>query len=223
MADKKPHHTFTTPRGTFVWPKLNKPDTKWKAEGEYSVKHRVQPEQITDALREKLEAVRDEFVETTKEGLKGAKLKTLKVLDIPFNAELDRETGEETGAIIIHAKMTASGVSKKDKKPWARAPKLFDAKGTKLRAGVQIWGGSEGKLAVDAVPYYNAKDNAVGISFRLEAVQVLKLISGSDKDAGGYGFGEEEGYTDEQEETFPSDEANDGEPAGDAPAPSDDF
>lgn len=208
MADyiKRPSVKFITPKGVAIFPKLSKPDTKWKAEGEYSCKLRLTPDALPAELVEKLNDLRDTFAEETKTELvakkNGGKAKTLKVRDAMLTDEVNKETGEATGFVILNAKMTASGVSKKDGKPWSRSPKLFDAKGKPLSANVQIWGGSEVKLAIEAVPYYTPKDNEVGISFRLEAAQVLKLVSGTAKDAAGYGFGEEEGFTSEESSTF---------------------
>jgi hypothetical protein len=207
MADnKRPSIKFITPRGVAIFPKLSKPDTKFKAEGEYSCKLRLQPDALPAELVEKLVEMRDTFAAETRDRLtaekKGAKAKTLKVREGLTTDETDKDSGESTGFVILNAKMTAAGVSKKDGKPWSRSPKLFDAKGTPLKANAQIWGGSELKLAVEAIPYYTPKDNEVGISFRLEAVQVLVLVSGTAKDAAGYGFGEEEGYAEEAAEKF---------------------
>jgi hypothetical protein len=221
MANQKPQVKFNTPRGVFIFPKLNKPDTKFNPAGEYRVKTRIDPTAIPDELREKLETLRDEFAEETRAALaakkQGAKVKSFKVLDI-FRDETDKETGESTGFITISAKMKASGVSKKDGKPWTRKPSLFDAAGKPLRTQKLIWGGSEGKVSVTAMPYYMAKENEVGIAYYLEAVQILKFVSGSDKDAASYGFGEEEGYTDDEEESFPNDPTDGTDDTADAPS-----
>jgi len=163
-----------------------------------------------------------EFVEDKKAELltekKAGKVKTLKVRDL-FARELD-EDGEETGHIVINAKMKASGVSKKDGKPWARTPKVFDSKGKKMSPVPFIFGGSELKVAVQAKAYYMAKDNEAGVAFYLEAVQVIKLVKGGDRDAKGYGFGEEEGYSSDDDapaEKF--DDSTEGDTTtGDAPA-----
>jgi hypothetical protein len=208
MADTKPQVKFNTPRGPFIYPKLNKPDTKFNAAGEYRVKVRLNPSDIPQDLTDKLTELRDERANEVRKELtakkQGAKLKSLKVLDL-FRDETDKDTGESTGFVTISAKMKASGVGKKDGKPWTRKPNLFDAAGKPLRTSKLIWGGSEGKVAITAMPYYMAKDNEVGVAYYLEAVQILKLVSGSDKDAAGYGFGEEEGYTGDDEEEASSD------------------
>jgi len=201
MADAKRESVkFITPTGVAIYPKLHKPDTKFKKEGQYSVKLRLAPDAIPAETVEKLEALRDSQVEKSKAELtaakKGGKVKTLKVRDL-FSSELDAE-GNETGNIIINAKMTASGISKKDGKPWTRSPLVFDAKRKAMKPVPFIYGGSELKVAVESVAYYSAKDNEVGVSFYLEAVQVIKLVKGSgERSAANIGFGEEEGYADE--------------------------
>jgi len=228
MSDRKPIK-FVTPRLVFIFPKLTAPDTKYKKEGEYRVKGRCTLDAFPADIVEQLTAARDALAEATRADLtakkQGAKAKSLKVRDI-FTAETDKESGEETGFVLLSAKMTASGISKRDGKPWTRAPKLFDAAGNKLGSNKRIWGGSEGKLAVEALPYYTPKDNEVGMAFYLNAVQVLKLVSGGGDNAADHGFGAEEGYTDE--DAADAGQFNDGDPGptdADAPAPKsgDDF
>jgi hypothetical protein len=193
-----------------VFPRLNEPDTKYKKEGEYSVKLRFAADEFPAELLEKLEALRDEQQAATIKELtakkQGAKVKSLSVRDI-LTAEKDRETGEETGNFIINVKMKASGKTKAGK-AWTRKPDLFDAKGNKLVNAPSIWGGSILKVAGEALAYYTPKDNEVGVAFYLNAVKIIKLVSGKQRDASDYGFGEEEeGYTS-------SNEFNDAEAAG---------
>lgn len=218
MSDEKKGLKFVTPRGPLVYPKLTKPDTKYKAEGEYRAKQRFTADAFPADKLAELEALRDALAEETRAALtkkkEGAKAKALTVRDV-LTTETDKETGEPTGFVLINAKMSASGVSKKDGKPWRRSPKLFDAAGRKLPPNVQIWGGTEAKLAVEARPYYTPKDNEVGIAFYLNAAQVLKLVKGGGEAASDHGFGAEEGYTsDEDSGSFPGEESVDSENPG---------
>jgi hypothetical protein len=214
-----------TPRGVFQFPKLNKPDTKFKAEGQYTVKSRIAADaegwlvgksllsasEITEALTE----LRDEFHAEVVQKIKAkeigpkwnpkereAKLAALKVADI-FTPETDA-AGEETGNILFHAKMIASGVSKKDQKKWTRSPLIFDAKRKKMSPVPAIFGGTEGKVAAEAMAYFapgtKEAPPVVGVTFYLEAVQILKLVKAGDKSADSFGFGEEEGYEDVADE-----------------------
>lgn len=214
MADKRA--TFVTPRGVAVYPRLNEPDTKYNAAGTYSLRLRLPAEQaqplidrIESMLSEKYEATKAELIEAGKAKMKDGKvlmlkdgkptkdkdgsLKTLEMADKCYRMTLD-DDGEETGEVEFNIKMTASGVSKKTGKPWSRKPRLFDSKNKLLPSGVAIWGGSEVEVAGEFNPFYTTV--GVGVSMRLEAVRVIKLVSGGNRDAGGYGFGEavEGGY-----------------------------
>jgi hypothetical protein len=229
MADpKKPSIKFISPRGVTIFPKLNEPDFKFNANGEYRCKLRLNPEDISEELTAQLTKLRDDLATEKKAELtkkkEGAKAKSMTVLEV-FKDETDKESGEATGKVLMSTKMVASGISKRDGKPWKREPKLFDAAGKKLNPSKKIWGGSEVKCAVEAMAYYMPKDNEVGVAFYLEAVQVLKLVVANGKDAAGYGFGTEEGYTGDDEEGDAPFPAEDGDaPADGAPAKAgDDF
>jgi hypothetical protein len=69
---------------------------------------------------------------------------------------------------------------------------VFDAKGTPMK-DVQVWGGSEVKVAYVLRPFYTVMVGA-GVQAKLSAVQVIKLVTGGARDAGAYGFNEEDGY-----------------------------
>lgn len=219
-----------SPLGTAIYPKLNAPDTKFEPDGVYETRLKFDPNTAVGVLEKKstpwsemLEAVvaqQEEFLKAKKaelakgDGKAKTKAKSIESLEWGTEADVDDE-GNETGLVVIKAKMKASGISKKDKKPWKRAPILFDAKNHKLQIdGPQIWGGSKLKVAGKIVPYYSAKDNVVGSTFYLEAVQVIELVSGQGRDAGAYGFGEEAGYTVEEESQFSGDAAGSDEGDG---------
>lgn len=195
MAERKKAVTAVTPKGTAIYPRLNTPDDKFKKAGQYKVKLAIDADDaklaaLQTKVDELIEAKRQEIVdELTAAGKAGVAKKIATVS--PFKAEEDDDTGEETGRVLINAKMTASGTGKKG--PWTRRPSIFDAKGKKLVRPPIIGSGSELILSVELYPYYAANDKTVGVSFRLEAVQVIKLVTGGARDAGGYGFGEEDG------------------------------
>lgn len=171
-----------TIRGIASYPHFNTPDTKFNDKGLYHTKLVIEADaagKLTKLL-EKLRA--EQAAETQKTTLKGKK-PTL--ADLPIKAQEDEE-GNETGKFVVSAKMIASGVSKKTNKPWSRQLPLFNAKGAPITA--KVGGGSEVILSVVPDPYYNAKDKAVGVTLRLEGVQVVKLREFGAKDASGLGF-----------------------------------
>lgn len=228
MAQKK-YPTINTPIGTALWASLNEPDTKYKAEGKYQIKLVFDADVDLSSLRKKVEALidarYDEEVASiteklTEQGKKGLIKKTVAAIEkvSPFHDELDGDTGEETGRVIINSSMTASGISKKTGKPWKRKPDIFSAGGTKLANPPMIGSGSTMKANCELFPYYAANDKTVGVSFRLNAVQLITLVAFGERDAAGYGFGEEDGDEIEDREEaapFSSDDSDDSDDEND--------
>lgn len=217
MADKKAKRPqFTSPKGTFKYPRLNEADTKFKDEGEFSVKL-VLSKDDAEPLIAKLKPLHDEAVTKGKAAFKelkpDVKAKLAKkgiknaVINAFYSDEVDAE-GNETGNVEFNIKRTASGVNKKTNKPWEiKSIPMFDAKGKKI--AVNPWGGTVGKVTFTVGDYFIAGTAACGIKLSLEAVQILELVQGGEKSASGYGFEEEEGY----EGSEGGDEAGE-EPAG---------
>ena len=80
--------------------------------------------------------------------------------------------------------------NRKTQEKFSQRPMLFDAKKNPLPADVSIWGGTIMKVAYQEVPYYTPMLGA-GVSLRLKAVQVIKLVQGkSDQNI----FKEEDGF-----------------------------
>jgi len=223
MADQKRDVVkFMTPAVVSIYPRLNEPDTKFKKEGEYSVKLPFAdgefPAELLEKIEEMVERKRVEVVKALTDDKKLAKVKSLKIRPI-LTAESDKETGEDTGRFTINVKMRASGIAKKTGKAWTRKPTIFDAKAKDpLKNPPSIWGGSVLKVAGEAMAYYTPKDNEIGAAFYLEAVQIIKLVSGTAREAKDYGFGEEEdGYTSDTNQ-FSDATADAASAGGDAPA-----
>jgi hypothetical protein len=127
------------------------------------------------------------------------KLGEIKTQDF-YSEVYDKESEEPTGEIEFKFKCKAGGTTKAGKE-WKRTVAIFDAKGNPAKGVKEIWGGTEGKVSFTASPYFVAATGTVGLSLRLEAVQILNLVSGGSRDAAGYGFGKEEGDFDATEET----------------------
>ncbi|WP_313196186.1 hypothetical protein [Shinella zoogloeoides] len=219
MAKAPQRPTLTSPKGAFKFPKLTVADTKFKEEGEYSVKLVVSAD--TPGVAQLISKCDDAAAESLKEAKANAKnaaeAKKWETKYLPYAQVEDEETGEPTGEVEFKFTMKASGVSKKTGKPWARKPALFDAKGSPIKGEPDIGGGTIGKISFQIIPY--APTTVVGASAKLalEAVQIIELKQFGDKSASSYGFGEEEGY----EYTKDEDEG-DSPFSGDDAAPSDD-
>lgn len=202
LRDRKDYPRLYTPRGTGIWPALNEPDYKFKANGEWHARLRLAPD--TPGLAELVataEQILDEAYEAKKSELlkdkKGALLKELKKALPVVKPEVDMETGEETGFVILRAALPFRIDIKNGPKAgtsFEKKPDLFNAKGQQLKNPPKIGNGSELKLSVTPMDYWFPKDKTIGVSFELNAVQVLRAVdSGGQRSADFYGFGEEEG------------------------------
>lgn len=186
-----------TIKGIAVYPRLNSPDTKFKEEGEYHTKLRIDAA-TADKLRRAFEPIQaDEAEKVQRDKLKG---KRPKIADLPITAEEDDE-GNETGEYIIRVKMKASG--EKNGKAWTRTVPIFDSKGKPSNA--QIGGGSVLQVAFKPVAYYMPKDKEVGVSLYLEAVQIVELREGGNgASASKFNFEKIEGGYEATDEKAPS-------------------
>lgn len=219
-TSKRPQYLkVLTPTGTAIFPKLNTPDTKFKANGEFNVKLRLSTEEaqpIIDKYEAELaktfEGIKAELMKG--DGKSKAKAKALKLAaDKPYKAEFDDETGDETGNVVFNFKMPHR-IVREGKADLLLYPDIFDSKGKQLKSPPEIWGGSKLKVSAELRPF--DMPIGVGLSLRLQAVQIIELSTRGSRDASGYGFGAEEGgFEAEDAPTFPA--GDDSEGSGDAP------
>lgn len=195
---KKKAPTVISPRGVFIFPKLAEPDTKFKKEGEYSVKLRLSAEAGTELIA-KLSDQHAEAIAEGAEAFKKLDVKARKKLgkltenDL-FSKVYDKETEEETGEVEFRFTAKASGINAKNK-PWTRGPiTAFDAAGKPFKAVSKVWSGTEGKVAFVCFPYFVPASGAAGLSLKLEAVQVIELVGPGQRSSISYGFEEEDGF-----------------------------
>lgn len=212
MTDKKQKREtlkVVSPKATFRYPKLTEPDygneEYPKPQGEYSVGLILSAEEAKPLI-DKLQPVHDKAVEEGRvkfDNLNVQQRKKLKELSINplFIEEFDKETEEPTGNVIFKIKMAASGKNKKTGKEWKRKPTIFDAKGQVIKNPPAIWGGTIGKVSFEAAPYFITGTGTAGVGLYLNAVQIIELRSGGGGDAESYGFGEEDGFQYEEDQT----------------------
>lgn len=188
-STKQKRERITTPVGVFVYPKLNKPDTKFNADGVYSVKVRYTAGEAAPLLAQLQSLADAAYVESCKSEKK-AKLKRA---DLPIAVEVDKD-GNETGNYLLNAKLKAKFTAR-DGSVIEMRPIVYDAH--RNICTKEVWGGSTGKLSLEVVPYFTATVGA-GISLRLKAVQVISLVAaGQGGSAESFGFDKEDGYTEE--------------------------
>ena len=194
--------TYTSPKGSFKFPSLSKPDfgnEKFpKPDGEYKtglVVSRADAQPLIDKLQPEWDAAialgKVEFAK-----LKPEQRKRLgSVKEQPFyQEEFDKETEEETGNVIFNFKTKYKIIDKKSQEERFNKIGLFDAKGKPLAAGTAIYGGTIGKVSFQVSPYFVAGQGMAGISLRLGAAQVIDLVGPGNRSADSFGFGEEDGY-----------------------------
>ena len=203
---------FTSPTGKAIYPRVNTADTKYDANGKYSIKLALSKEEpSTQKLADFIQKRYDDYIARVTAEAKGKRVQSNPP---PFDDEYDTD-GNETGNILFNFSSIASGTNKKTGKSWARKIDLFDAKGKVT--DVDIWSGSEVKVAFTMREYLGGKTH--GLTLDLEAVQVIELVNGSSQSAsaGQYGFGEEDGFEDsgETSDDFGSSEDNSGETSDD--------
>ncbi len=183
-----------TPRGIAKWITVNAPDTKFKDEGEYRVTLLLKGKDA-DTLKARIDdAIKTAVVEAKANKANEKHKKSIKAADAPYKADVDKE-GNETGFTAFNFKAKASG-KRKDGTIWTFKPRVFDATALPIDlTKVQVWGGSEVKVSYEMSLYgvsnYSPKVGA-GVSLKLAAVQVLKLKTGTGKDATAFGFTAEE-------------------------------
>jgi hypothetical protein len=212
MSSKK---IQTTPAGIGKWVCVNKPSTKFNPDGVYSVDLALPAEDAEKLVAEFKAAAEAKKAEAIKADPKNAgKIKGYAV-HVPGEPEVDGD-GNETGNVILKFKANAL-IKPKDKDPFEKRIGVFDAKGKPLPANVNVGKGSKLKVAYEVVPFCAAGLKKVGVSLRLQAVQVLELVKyQGGQDAGSFGFGTEDGYTADDEAPSTGGESTEGEaPAGD--------
>lgn len=196
-----------SPIGVAVWPKLNEPDTKFKEEGEFSVKLQLTGEDA-ESLKTSIRAfaTMSYAVECEDKGKK-----KLKKADLPFKAAVDQDGGEIPDTFTFNFKRKASGTTKAGK-AWQATVTLYDS--MKKKVSAEVWGGSKLRVAYTLVPWYNPT-LGFGIKLELGAVQVIDLVTRGERSADDYGFGEETGgYTGTTDEPPPETGAGDNNNSG---------
>jgi hypothetical protein len=181
---------FTTPPLKAVQVFLNEPSTKFKAEGEYSVKLVGSAEDFAELITKADRLIEEKVAAVLKEDPKLKKvLKTIK----PTKPEYDDE-GDETGQLTVNFKRVAkSEWPKGSGKVKINTVKLLDSEGNRVTDSV--WSGSTLMVRYFMSAYFMPKDKEVGVSLKITHAIVVNLVSsgeGSD-DLGSLGFQKVEG------------------------------
>ena len=160
-----------------VYPHLVKPDVRFNEYGEYKVTLKVAKQDASQMVKEIDKSIEDSLAKAEKEN----KGKSVKSAPKPYKEESDH--------VFFKFKMKASGVNKKTQEKFTQRPQLLDSKKNPIAPNTSIWGGSIMKVAYQPVPYFTPMLGA-GVSLRLKAVQVIKLVEGKLDNV----FKEEDGF-----------------------------
>ena len=170
--------------GEAIYPHLMKPDVRFNEHGEFKVTLKIAKQDASQMVKETDQAIEDSLAKAQKDN----KGKTVKSAPKPYK--------EESGNVFFKFKMKASGVNKKTQEKFTQRPQLLDSKKNPIAPNTSIWGGSIMKIAYEPFAYYTPMLGA-GISLRLKAVQVIKLVEGKSNNV----FKEEDGFETTPERT----------------------
>ena len=177
-------HEIIKAKGVAKYCHLNEPNKKFDPEfGVYSCDLIIDKEQA-DAIKQKLRPLYEEELRETQEANPG---KGITQREFPID--------EVDGGFLIKVKMKAGG-RRRDGSEYHMSIALYDSQGKHLDPEVKVYGGSTVNVAFRPKFYYTAAVG-FGVTFELQAVQVLKLGEGGVSSIAASAFGfttEEEGF-----------------------------
>lgn len=174
--------TGVTPKGSLLFPHIYEPEQYEDKDVGYTVNIKFDQKE-TDALI----AVIDEELQNAKHSIKlkpGQKWSAE-----PFLGYKEDKDGD----IVFKFKANSHYTTKSGEVHKVTIP-VFDAHGKPIKEPLSIGNGTIAKVAYTLVPYWISKV-VNGIKLRLDAVQIIDLKEYGQKDAKGFGFGEEEGFS----------------------------
>ncbi len=176
-------HPVIKVKGTAKYCHLNAPNKRFEPEfGTYSCDLVIDKDQA-EMLKNTLRPLYEEELKQVQEEHQGKKIEQK---EFPIK--------EEEGGFLVKSKLKAGG-RRRDGSEYSLSIALFDSQGKPLPEDVKVWGGSKVNLAFRPRFWYTAMAG-FGVSFDLQAVQVLELQNGgvSGVAADAFGFTSEEGY-----------------------------
>tara|TARA_Y100000310_G_C20543552_1_gene744492 strand:- start:383 stop:979 length:597 start_codon:yes stop_codon:yes gene_type:complete len=182
---------FVSPTGVAVYPYLHKPDTKFNSDGEYKTTLRINKDDAKEIITKI-----DEGIKSSASKVKQKGNGSVKTANPPYKTD-------ENGDYLVNFKLKAKVTNSKTGNTWTQKPAVFDATGKPMKADTIIWGGSEMKISYELIPYHTSMIGA-GVTLRLKAAQILKLVSGDGAAASSFGFEKEDGFK-EQEDNLSTD------------------
>jgi len=176
---KNSYVKVVSPVGVSQYAWLTTPDTRFDETGHYKTNLILNAKDARPLITQ-IDGEIKKSLTLAKEKAKG---KAIKQANSPYENEMI--DGKASGNVIFKFKTKAQIITK-DGKVIPNRVALFDSTGKPL-IDANVWSGSEMKVSAELIPYYTAMAGA-GVSMRLRAVQVIKLVEGGSSNAKGYGF-----------------------------------
>tara|TARA_B100001248_G_C27224985_1_gene382076 strand:- start:115 stop:729 length:615 start_codon:yes stop_codon:yes gene_type:complete len=191
---------IVTPVGISQYAWLTTPDTQFDQDGHYKTNLIVNAKESQSVVK----AIDDEIKKSVTLAKEKTKGKAPKMANLPYEEEIIE--GKPTGNLIFKFKTKAKIITR-DGKVIPNKVAIFDSAG-KPMVDANVWSGSEMKVSAELIPYFTAMAGA-GVSLRLRAVQITKLVEGGAGNSKGYGFDEvKDGYVAPEDKTFENEVAN---------------
>lgn len=216
-AKKNTKPTVQSPKGSFKWVHLNKPDygteAHPKAEGEYSVTIALdKDDKSTKAFVAKLDEMAGAFEDQLQEEFDGqspkvkASWKQRKITEptfMPYYSDELEDNGDPTGRLLFRFKTKAQFKDKEGSVVKKVVP-LIDGMGEMIPAKKRplVYAGTVGRVAFTAGLAFIPKDAQGYMSFYLSQVQISKLATGGDAGRSLFGADEDSDFSAEELEEY---------------------
>lgn len=191
--DVRKLNTYTTAVGELAIGYITEPSKEYDERGQYFIRLKFPAESKEAKRLIKLidEAAQIAYDMAQERITNVSERKKLKRADPSYGMVEDAE-GNETGEVYFNFKRRAVRYDKQGEEKPVKLP-VFDSLGQPVETeGLDIWGGSEIAVAFKLIPFYTA-GVGVGVSHRIEAVQIVKVVSAGSRTAEEFGFTKHEG------------------------------
>lgn len=163
---KNNYPLYATDVGVSHFPYIFKPDTKFNADGEYSVKLVLSADKAKDHIERYEQAIKDVLMKNNSD--RKSQHSQYKKVD---------------GGYEFKFKLKAK-VKLKDGTDYEQRPKIYDSKNNPVTQELACYSGSEMKICYKIIPYFN-KMLGGGASFMLNSVQLIKVVGTAPKSKDG--------------------------------------
>lgn len=188
--------TIVTPKAPVRYPYITTPDTRFNPDGQYRATLVLDPSEpgVTEFI-EQIEKIAKNYFEDL--AARDPKKKHLtKTYKLPFSADIDPETGEDSGKILCRVKSSYK-------------PALFDAKRNPIVGPIAIGSGTIVRMAVVPRCYETLQG---GLTLYMNQVQIIELKEPFGSPVAGFSD-EEGGFTISESPFSPSAPASETQPS----------